>query len=86
MLPTESYGLKPVSMWLGFECRNTRSGATQSMLWYRLWLETGDRQYLDDSVIYNEDDCRATRFIKDWVLVIPDEHVVFGVVPVPSTF
>ena len=37
------------------------------MLWYRLWLDTGDRQYLDDSVLYNEDDCRATKLIKDWI-------------------
>jgi uncharacterized protein len=37
------------------------------MLWYRLWLDTGNRQYLDDSVLYNEDDCRATKLIKDWV-------------------
>ncbi len=38
------------------------------MLWYRLWLDTGNRQYLDDSVLYNEDDCRATRLIKDWLI------------------
>ena len=24
-------------------------------------------QYLDDSVLYNEDDCRATKLIKDWM-------------------
>ena len=57
-----------MSKWLGFEYRNTRSSATQSMLWYRLWLETGDRQHLDDSIVYNEDDCRATVMIKDWLM------------------
>jgi predicted RecB family nuclease len=68
VLPVEGYGLKPVSKWLGFEYRNPKSSATQSMLWYRLWLETSNRQYLDDSVLYNEDDCRATKLIKDWVV------------------
>jgi predicted RecB family nuclease len=34
---------------------------------YRLWLDTGNRQFLDDSVLYNKDDCRATKVIKDWV-------------------
>ena len=34
---------------------------------YRRWLDTGNRQYLDDSVLYNEDDCRATKLIKDWM-------------------
>jgi uncharacterized protein len=38
------------------------------MLWYRLWLDTENRQYLDDSVLYNEDDCWATKLIKDWVV------------------
>jgi predicted RecB family nuclease len=37
------------------------------LLWYRLWLDTGNRQYIDDSVLYNEDDCRATKLIKDWM-------------------
>ena len=65
VLPVEGYGLKPVSKWLGFKYRNPKSSATQSMLWYRLWLEQQDRQYLNDSVLYNEDDCRATKLIKD---------------------
>ncbi len=68
VLPVGGYGLKPVSKWLGFEYRNPKSSATQSMLWYRLWLDTGNRQYLDDSVLYNEDDCRATKLIKDWIV------------------
>ncbi len=68
VLPVEGYGLKPVSKWLGFRYRNPKSSATQSMLWYRLWLDTGNRQYLDDSVLYNEDDCRATKLIKDWMV------------------
>lgn len=67
VLPVEGYGLKPVSRWLGFEYRNPKSSATQSMLWYRLWLNMGDRQYLDDSVLYNEDDCLATKLIKEWI-------------------
>ena len=67
VLPVEGYGLKPVSRWLGFKYRNPKSSATQSMLWYRLWLDTGERQYLDDSVLYNEDDCLATKLIKEWI-------------------
>ncbi|MHC4477472.1 MAG: TM0106 family RecB-like putative nuclease [Planctomycetota bacterium] len=68
ILPVEGYGLKPFSKYLGFEYRNTKSSAVQSMLWYRLWLDTGDRQYLDDSIIYNEDDCRATKVVRDWLV------------------
>ena len=75
VLPVEGYGLKPVSRWLGFKYRNPKSSATQSMLWYRLWLDTGNRQYLDDSVLYNEDDCRATKLIKDWTVTGGAEKV-----------
>ena len=58
-MPTQAWSMPPA--------RNPKSSATQSMLWYRLWLDTGNRQYLDDSVSYNEDDCRATKLIKDWM-------------------
>ena len=60
--------MKPVSKWMGFKYRNTKSSASQSMLWFRLWLDEGKRQYLNDSIVYNEDDCRATRMIKDWIV------------------
>ncbi len=37
------------------------------MLWRRIRLDTGDGQDLDDSVTFNEDDCRATKVVKDWL-------------------
>ena len=69
VMPVEGYRLKHISKWLGFKYRNPKSSATQSMLWYRLWLDMENRQYLDDSVLYNEDDCRATKLIKDWMAI-----------------
>lgn len=56
-----------MSRWLGFRYRNTKSNAAQSLLWYRLWLDTENQQYLDDSIVDNEDDCRATTLIRDWL-------------------
>jgi hypothetical protein len=47
------------------------------MLWYRLWLDTGERQYLDDSILYNEDDCRATHMIKQWMAGEPQVETAF---------
>ncbi len=66
VLPTESYALKTVARWLGFEWRNPEASGAQSILWYDKWLETGDRTVLDAIVQYNEDDCLATRHLKDW--------------------
>ncbi|MEI6499573.1 MAG: TM0106 family RecB-like putative nuclease [Armatimonadota bacterium] len=68
VLPVHSYGLKPVAKWMGFKWRETGADAAMSMLWFDLWLSTGDRSYLDASVRYNEDDCRATKVVKEWLV------------------
>jgi predicted RecB family nuclease len=38
-------------------------------------LKTGDRTLLDIIQRYNEDDCRATRDVKDWLVTfVQDEY------------
>jgi predicted RecB family nuclease len=37
------------------------------MLWFDLWLSTGNRRYLELAVQYDEDDCRATRKVRQWL-------------------
>jgi uncharacterized protein len=68
VLPVHSYGLKPVAKWMGFQWRETGADAAMSMLWFDLWLSTGDRSYLEASIRYNEDDCRATKLVKEWLV------------------
>ncbi len=67
VLPIESYSLKNIARWLGFEWRLPDASGAQSIYWYSQWLETQDRDYLERSLIYNEDDCRATHRLKDWL-------------------
>jgi len=67
VLPLHSYGLKRVAKWMGFESRETESDAAMSMLWFDLWLRTGEKRYLDLAVEYNTDDCRATKRVREWV-------------------
>jgi uncharacterized protein len=67
VLPLYSYGLKPIAKWMGFKWRETAADAAMSMLWFDLWLGTGNREYLDKSVEYNEDDCRATKVVREWL-------------------
>ncbi len=43
------------------------ASATPPYSHIRLWLDTGERQYPEGSMLYNEDDCLATRLIKDWL-------------------
>jgi uncharacterized protein len=67
-LPVESYALKPIARWLGFEWRDPAANGAQSICWYSQWLSTGDRTHIDAILTYNEDDCRATHHVKDWLV------------------
>lgn len=68
ILPVESYALKPIARWIGFDWRDAEANGAQSICWYSQWLETGDRHYLNLILRYNEDDCRATYWVKDWLV------------------
>ncbi|MGF1990541.1 MAG: TM0106 family RecB-like putative nuclease [Nostoc sp. ZfuVER08] len=75
-LPVESYALKAIARWLGFEWRNPEASGAKCIYWYDQWLETGDRTLLEGIQSYNEDDCRATRIVKDWLVkFFTDEYV-----------
>lgn len=65
--PVESYSLKSLASWLGFQWRDAQASGDQSVCWYDNWLTTGDRQFLELILRYNEDDCRATWVLKDWL-------------------
>jgi predicted RecB family nuclease len=67
-LPVESYALKNIARWMGFDWRDANANGAQSIYWYAKWLSTQERSYLDSIVIYNEDDCRATHHIKEWLV------------------
>lgn len=67
-LPIESYALKHIARWIGFDWRDEGANGAQSICWYNTWAETGDRTYLEAILRYNEDDCRATYRIKEWLV------------------
>ncbi len=68
ILPIESYALKSIARWLGFNWRDSEANGAQSICWYDQWLTTGDHTYLEAILRYNEDDCRATYRVKDWLV------------------
>ncbi len=67
LLPVESYSLKHLAKWLGFEWRDATVTGSQCVCLYDRWLATGDREVLDVIQRYNEDDCRATYHLKAWL-------------------
>ena len=68
ILPVESYSLKSLANWLGFQWRESTASGDQSVCWYDNWLHTRDRTLLDAILSYNEDDCYATYYLKDWLV------------------
>lgn len=67
VFPLYFYGLKQVGKFLGFSWSSKKAGGAQSIFWYEEWLEKKDREILDTIIQYNEDDVRATKFLKEWV-------------------
>lgn len=67
-LPVESYSLKSLANWIGFQWRDRGASGDQSVCWYDGWLRTGDRTLLEAILRYNEDDCLATYHLKDWLV------------------
>lgn len=63
--PTHSYGLKPLATHLGFEWRDSDPSGSASIEWFHRWTETGDDAIQKRILEYNEDDCRATRVLRD---------------------
>jgi predicted RecB family nuclease len=86
VLPIESYTLKLIARWLGFEWRNSAANGAQAICWYSEWLETGNEQMLDDIVLYNEDDCRATYHVKEWLTQFLQQQTELDLRPLASGF
>ena len=68
VLPVESYSLKSLANWIGFYWREDKASGDQCVCWYDRWLTTGDRFWLNAILSYNEDDCRATFYLKNWLV------------------
>lgn len=75
VLPVYFYGLKDIAKLLGFRWRNKQASGAQSIFWYEEWVDNGDRKILDTIVEYNEDDVRATKFMKEWLVEAMKEGV-----------
>lgn len=65
--PLCSYSIKEIAVFLGFKWRdNTPSGAL-SIEWFNKFVYSKDEDDLKRILMYNEDDCKATMVIKDYL-------------------
>jgi RNase_H superfamily len=78
----ESYSLKKFERHHGFRRLETtvREGGG-SIIAYETWLETGAGELLESIRAYNEEDCRSTLSLRDWLLdeMLPEAEREFDV-------
>jgi len=69
IFPLYFYSIKDIakSSFVNFKWRHAKAGGGQSIFWYEQWLETKERQTLQDIIDYNEDDVRATEHLHLWI-------------------
>ncbi len=67
ILPLYFYSLKDVAKYLGFNWRSENAGGAESVVWYTEWMQQHDKKILKKILEYNEDDVRATLYLKEWL-------------------
>jgi uncharacterized protein len=81
LLPVNSYGLKAVASWRGFQWSQSGVDGARCLLWWRQWrmgrgappppgrsARLRGRQQLGRIFLYNRDDCLATWWVAAWLL------------------
>jgi len=77
-LPLLKYSLKYVARYLNFEwSAGDEASGVNSILWYQQYLEDPEKNkdILEKIIKYNEDDCRATRVVKDWLMTLQSKDL-----------
>jgi uncharacterized protein len=63
-----SYSLKEVEALAAFVRRADLKNGTRAVLAYERWMQTGDNALLAAIAAYNDEDCRATLALRDWLI------------------
>ena len=72
---TDSYSIKAIEALYGFERTASVKGGDDAVVAFEEWLETGDDAILEEVERYNEEDCRSTFALHEWLLAIrPDDR------------
>ncbi len=69
--PTWDYSIKTLAKFLGFAWRDSNPSGAASIEWFDKWIETRDPSIRQRLLDYNEDDCRATRVLRDAIEELP---------------
>jgi predicted RecB family nuclease len=69
--PTSDFSVRPLAEYLGFSWRDTHPSGTASIERFHRWIESADPVIQQRILDYNEDDCRATRILRDTLENLP---------------
>ncbi len=65
--PTYNYSVKTLAQHLGFQWRDENPSGAASIQWFNEWREDKNPEKLQRILHYNEDDCTAMMWIKDYL-------------------
>lgn len=65
--PLYSYSLKEIAQYIGFNWRDKTPSGALSIQWFNEYLDDKDPEKLQRIIEYNEDDCKATLAIRDFL-------------------
>ncbi len=68
-----SYSIKKVEAFYGLQRETQVKGGDESIVMFESWLDQPDDAILEDIRAYNEDDCRSTFQLREWLRVLRDE-------------
>jgi uncharacterized protein len=80
----ESYGLKSVEKLTGFIRRALIDEGSGAVLEYDKFLRDGDESHIEAIKAYNEDDVRATKAVRDWLLDHRSPELAWPTTPSPD--
>jgi len=68
-----SYSIKKVEAFYGLERETQVKGGDESIVMFESWLDGHDSAILEDIRAYNEDDCRSTYRLREWLRTLREE-------------
>jgi uncharacterized protein len=79
-----AYSIKNLEVSLPIERETEIKEGGASIVMFEEWMRTRDESILEEIAAYNEEDCRATLLLRDWLLERKAEAIVeFGPIPAP---
>lgn len=68
-----SYSIKKLEAYYGLKRTAETKRGDDSIVQFETWLATRDDAILEDIRIYNEEDCRSTHLLREWLCRVRDE-------------